>query len=64
MAIVNGRRIDYSLEYEERNGCWAAHIRTSNRHGFTKRFKTAKQANEWYDKFIKEQKNPFNDDRT
>lgn len=45
------RKLEYSLFYDERNDCWKVHVQTSNRHRFTKRFQTCKQANDWYVKW-------------
>ena len=50
----HNRRLEYSLSYDERSGLWLAHVRTSNRHHFTKRFKSANQANEWYRQYKSE----------
>lgn len=58
MAIVRGRKIEYSLRYDEHDGCWVMRIQKSNRNGFTKRFRTCKQANEWYDRYLEKWNNP------
>lgn len=51
MQWGNNRKLEFSLNYDERNGCWKARVQTSNRHGFTKKFKTCKEANDWYAKY-------------
>lgn len=48
MRWGNNRKLEFSLKYDERSGMWLAHVQESNKHGFTKKFKTCAEANEWY----------------
>ena len=54
MRWSDNRKLEFCLKYDEIRGCWKARVQMSNKHGFTKRFKTCKQANDWYARYKEE----------